>query len=67
MLVFIDPVTETNQLAMLKAPGEGRKRLANHRVLGREVRWHQGRRDIRTPSACSSAATRIRSLNSSLG
>lgn len=31
VLVFIDPVTEMNQLAMLKAPGEGRKRLA--RVL----------------------------------
>jgi len=28
VLVFIDPVTETNQLAMLKAPGEGRRRLA---------------------------------------
>jgi ABC-type uncharacterized transport system involved in gliding motility auxiliary subunit len=28
VLVFIDPVTETNQLAMLKSPGEGRKRLA---------------------------------------
>ena len=28
VLVFIDPVTETNQLAMLKAPGEGRKHLA---------------------------------------
>jgi ABC-type uncharacterized transport system involved in gliding motility auxiliary subunit len=31
VLVFIDPVTEMNQLAMLKSPGEGRKRLA--RVL----------------------------------
>jgi gliding motility-associatede transport system auxiliary component len=31
VLVFIDPVSETNQLAMLKSPGEGRKRLA--RVL----------------------------------
>jgi ABC-type uncharacterized transport system involved in gliding motility auxiliary subunit len=28
VLVFIDPVTETNQLAMIKSPGEGRKRLA---------------------------------------
>lgn len=28
VLVFIDPVSESNQLAMLKAPGEGRKRLA---------------------------------------
>lgn len=28
VLVFIDPVTETNQFAMLKAPGEGRRRLA---------------------------------------
>ncbi len=28
VLVFIDPVTETNQFAMLKSPGEGRKRLA---------------------------------------
>lgn len=28
VLVFIDPVTEMNQLAMLKSPGEGRKRLA---------------------------------------
>ncbi len=28
VLVFIDPVSETNQLAMLKSPGEGRKRLA---------------------------------------
>ena len=28
VLVFIDPITETNQFAMLKAPGEGRKRLA---------------------------------------
>ena len=28
VLVFIDPVTETNQLAMLKSPGEGRKHLA---------------------------------------
>ncbi|HEX5666808.1 MAG TPA: Gldg family protein, partial [Hyphomicrobium sp.] len=28
VLVFIDPVTETNQLAMLKASGEGRKHLA---------------------------------------
>jgi ABC-type uncharacterized transport system involved in gliding motility auxiliary subunit len=28
VLVFIDPVTETNQLSMLKSPGEGRKHLA---------------------------------------
>jgi len=28
VLVFIDPVSESNQFAMLKAPGEGRKRLA---------------------------------------
>jgi ABC-type uncharacterized transport system involved in gliding motility auxiliary subunit len=28
VLVFIDPVTEMNQLAMLKSPGEGRRRLA---------------------------------------
>ena len=28
VLVFIDPVSETNQLAMLKSPGEGRKHLA---------------------------------------
>lgn len=28
VLVFIDPVTETNQLAMLQSPGEGRKHLA---------------------------------------
>jgi ABC-type uncharacterized transport system involved in gliding motility auxiliary subunit len=28
VLVFIDPVTETNQLAMLKSPGQGRTHLA---------------------------------------
>lgn len=28
VLVFLDPVTESNQLAMIKDPGEGRRRLA---------------------------------------